>query len=69
MLSCGDIYNECNYARPHDQRCEALCGLCQDNNRRYLYVAIKMKNPLLLWYKLSNIYEIFHGKYMVFIHE
>ena len=21
MLSCGDIYNECNNARTHDQRC------------------------------------------------
>ena len=33
-----------------------------------MYVAVKMKNPLFLRYKPSNIYEIFHGKYMVFIH-
>ena len=31
-------------------------------------VAIKIKNPPLLWYKPSDIYEIFHGKYMVFNH-
>ena len=33
-----------------------------------MYVAIKIKNPPLLWYKQSDIYEIFHGKYMVFNH-
>ena len=30
-----------------------------------MYVAIKIKNPALLWCKQSDIYEIFHGKYMV----
>ena len=33
-----------------------------------MYVAIKIKNPPLLWYKQSDIYKIFHGKYMVFNH-
>ena len=33
-----------------------------------MYVAIKIKNPALLWCKQSDIYEIFHGKYMVFNH-
>ena len=33
-----------------------------------MYVAIKIKSPPLLWYKQSDIYEIFHGKYMVFNH-
>ena len=34
-----------------------------------MYVAIKIKNPPLLWSKQSDIYKIFHGKYMVFNHQ
>ena len=55
-----------------DQRCAALCGavrIRQDNNRRYVRGQKKKKNPPLVWYKQSNIYEIFHGKYMIFMHE
>ena len=33
-----------------------------------MYVAMKVKNPPSLWYKQSDIYEIFHGKYIVFNH-
>ena len=56
------------------RRCAALCGAvrcCAGYDKITIigmYVAIKMKNPLLLWYKQSHIYEIFHGKYMVFDH-
>ena len=51
-----------------DQRCAALCGLWQDNNpaEQSQNVAIKIKNTPLFWYKQSNIYEIFHEKYVVF---
>ena len=50
----------------HDERCAGydkttIIGM-------YVRVAIKIKNPALLWCKQSDIYEIFHGKYMVFNH-
>ena len=72
LITCGDIYNERNYARSQS----VLCGaprveppLCRDNNWRYVRGhKKKLKNRLLHWYKQSN-YEIFHGKYMLFMHE
>ena len=62
FFTCGDIYNECNYARR--DHCAALCGLYQDNNRRSGVSGRKNKR---LWYKQINIYKIFHGNYMVFM--
>ena len=61
----------------HDQRCAALCGAvrrcvgCVTGRQLKVvsFVAVKAKTPPLLWYKLSNIYQIFHRKYMVFVHE
>ena len=51
-----------------DQRCVALCGL-DKTTIEGMYVAKKKKIPPLVWYKQSNIYEIFHGKYVIFMHE
>ena len=50
-----------------DQHCAALCGY-DKTTIVGMYVAMKVKNPLLLWYKQGYSYEIFHGKYMVFNH-
>ena len=44
------------------------CAGCDKTTIIGMYVATKIKNPPLLWYKQSDIYEIFHGKYMVFNH-
>ena len=44
------------------------CAGYDETTIRGMYVAIKIKNHPLLWYKQSDIYEIFHGKYMVFNH-
>ena len=41
------------------------CAGCDKTTIEGMYVAIKTKNPPLLWYKQSNIFEIFYGKYMV----
>ena len=48
-----------------DKRRAALCGY-DKTTIVGMYVAMKVKNRPLLWYKQSDIYEIFHGKYMVF---
>ena len=43
-------------------------AVCDKTTIIGMYVAIKIKNPPLLWYKQSDIYEIFHGNDMVFNH-
>ena len=49
--------------------CDELCAGYDKTAIIGMYVAIKIKkNPPLLRYKQSDIYEIFHGKYMVFNH-
>ena len=69
IITCGDIY-ECNYARPRSALCGAVrrCAGYDKTKIEGIYVAIKIKNPPLLWCKQSDIYEVFHGKYMVFNH-
>ena len=46
VITCGDIYNECNYTRPRSALC-GRCAGCDKTTIEGMYVAIKIKKIVL----------------------
>ena len=67
IITCGDIYDEC-YCVITTLDSDGRCAAYDKTTIIGMYVAIKIKNPPLLWYKQSDIYETFRGKYVASNH-